>query len=167
MQKNIGSKRNMERSIDVATCYNEIALKNYQAASILFNNRMYNEASYLYIQSMEKSVKEKICNIIDSTNPYFGKELKNIGHSVEKSIDFLISIYCRGDLILQEQMKNQICNGILKNFRFEYLNNDLRYPNYYEKNKHYSMLIISETDCREIQNMANNLNKYLKDLSRV
>lgn len=167
MHNNLGSKMSLEKSTDVAACYNEIAYKNYQAATILFNNGMYNEASYLYIQSMEKSVKEKICNVIDSTNPYFGREIKNIGHSVEKSIDFLISIYCGNKLTLQEQMKNQICNGILRNLRFEFLNNDLRYPNYYEKNKRYSKLIFSKSDCLEIQSMTDSLNKYLKDLCKV
>lgn len=167
MQNNLRKKAKLDSSIDVADCYNEIAHKNYRAATILFENGLYNEASYLFIQSMEKEVKQKICNIVDSTNPYFGEELRKIGHSLEKSINFLIKILCKGNVSLEEQMKHQIVFGILKNMQFEFLNNDLRYPNYYEKYKQYSMLNITKEDCQEIQIMANNLTKYLKDLSRV
>ncbi len=167
MQNNLGRKSKLDSSIDVASCYNEISCKNYKAATLLLDNELYNEASYLFIQSMEKEVKYKICNIIDSTNPYFGEELSKIGHSLEKSIDFLIKILCKGNVILEEQMKNQIVFGILKNMRFEFLNNDLRYPNYYDKYKQYSMLGFTREDCQQIQLMANTLSKYLKDLNRV
>ncbi len=163
----LGNRIQLEKSVDVAYSYSETALKDYRAATILHNSGFYNQAGYLYIQSMEKTVKAKICNIIDSTNPYFGNEIKKIGHSLEKSIDFLINILCKGDSTLQEQMKKQICIGILKDLRFEFLNNDLRYPNYYEKHQQYSSLQFSESECKEMKSMADALVNYLNDLGRI
>ena len=71
----VGKKISLQTSLDVANEYREIAEKDLKAAQLLMSNGLYNEAYYYYVQSMEKSIKKKICEIIDVTNPFFANQM--------------------------------------------------------------------------------------------
>lgn len=70
----VGEKIKLGNSLEVANEYKRIAESNLKAAKLLQINGMYNESYYYYIQAMEKSVKEKICTIVDVANPFLQNE---------------------------------------------------------------------------------------------
>ena len=49
----------------------------------------------MYVQAMEKKIKGYICGKVDALNPYFAEKLRDIGHSLDKSIEFLIEMIVR------------------------------------------------------------------------
>lgn len=61
----IGKRVEIRESTEIASVYQELSRKDRLAADCLFQQRLYNEAAYFYIQSMEKRVKEFICKKID------------------------------------------------------------------------------------------------------
>lgn len=132
----------------------------------MFQNRLYNQAAYFYIQAMEKYVKEHIATKINIVNPYYAEKLRSLGHSLEKSIQFLLEIYANGDRFLRSQMEHQLLNTVLKGIRLDSLHNWVRYPSYHSMYSSYSMLRISEEDCKILVSALNGLQSYLKDIGR-
>lgn len=78
---------------------------------------------------MEKRVKEFICKKIDVSKSYYADMLRGTGHSLENSIEILITVYCGNHAVLRQQLETMLMEGVLKQTRFERLNNVLRYPN--------------------------------------
>jgi HEPN domain-containing protein len=104
----IGNDKCLHNSIDVAFTYQKLAEDNRKSADLLFNHSLYNEAAYFYIQTMEKIIKEEICKIVDVTNPYFSDKLRNIGHSLDLSVSFLIEILSGNNELLKNQLTAQL-----------------------------------------------------------
>lgn len=115
---------------------------------------------------MEKCVKEKLCRTIDVTNIYFSNRLREIGHSLDTSVEFLIEILSQGNSVLKQQITSQLVEGILKNIKFSRLHNDVKYPRFNCKYNQYTMLNINKEDCEILKQISGNLRKYLDDLDR-
>lgn len=163
----IGKRTSLKSSLDVANEYNTISEKNLKAARLLMKNEMYNEAYYYFIQSMEKSIKKKICEIIDVTNPYFAGQLKNLGHSLDNAVEFLLKLVSGNNSVLYEQIKKQIVAGVLLDIRFSSIHNNVRYPYFSQYKNEYSFLYVTYNDCLEIEQMEKRLKKFLNELHRL
>src|SRR3712207_3494375 len=160
----IGTKNNLKTSIEVAESYSKLAYSNKKAGNLLFENKLYNEASYNYIQCIEKMIKEEICKKVNSTNPYFSEKLRQIGHSLDDSISFLIEILSGNNIVMREQIKIQLISGVLKNIRFGSVHNDLRYPKFNKKTEKYSIVQATKNDCEILKKIINSLEDYLREL---
>lgn len=152
---------------DVALKYHELAEKDFASANILAINELYNEAAYFYIQAMEKYTKEQICHKIDPSNKYFANIIKDTGHSLDKSLTLLIEIYCGKDLAAKQQIENILLKNILKDTKFEILNNTLRYPRYEYKYENYTVIELSKEDTDILCEMTSLLKKALNDLYKI
>ena len=151
----------------VSQVYKEIAEKDLKSSEILFENELYNEAAYYIMQYMEKCVKEKLCRTIDVTNTYFSNKLREIGHSLDASVEFLIEILSQGNSVLKEQITKQLVEGVLRNIRFSGLYNEVRYPRFNYKYNQYTILNITKEDCEALKQISENLRKYLDDLDKL
>jgi len=162
----IGKIKYLESGAEIKGAYKEIAKQNEKAADILCEQGCHNEAAYLYIQAMEKYTKAKICEKVNITLPYFSERLREIGHSVDKSIDFLIEIYAGGNEMMKNHITTLINETILHSIRFGLLHNRLRYP---ETNRsgEYIFLSAGATDCAELKKMLTNLIKCLNDIDKL
>ena len=160
-------KNRLNSSIQTADCYHNIALSNEHSADILLKSNIYNEASYMYIQAMEKFVKEQICRRVDVTNQYFAKRIRDTGHQLDKSIEFLVEICSGNNVALKEQLKTQLIHNVMGDMRFSAIHNNLRYPQYSEKFKNYTMIEFSQKDCIHLRDMTNKLIKFMNDLYRI
>ena len=163
----VGKKISLETSIDVAEEYGVIADQNLKAAELLMKNGLYNEAYYYVIQSMEKSIKRKICEIIDVANPYFANQMRDIGHSLDNAVEFLLKLVSGNNSVLYEQIRKQIVEGVLKEIRFSSVHNNVRYPYFNQYRNEYSFLQISYDDCLEIMKMEKMLRNFLEELHRL
>lgn len=163
----VGKKNILETSLDVASEYKMISEQNLKAAQLLRVNGMYNEAYYYYIQSMEKTIKRKICEIVDVTNPFFANQMRNIGHSLDNAIEFLLQLVSGNNKVIYEQIKKQIVEGVLKEIHFSSLHNNVRYPYFNQHKNEYSFLNITYDDCIEIEQMDKKLKSFLDELHRI
>ena len=154
-------------AIELKAEYMVLGNKNENAALLLENQGLYNEAVYMYIQSMEKKIKGYICWKINSATPYFADKLKEVGHSLHKSIDFLIEILAGNDNILKIQLTEQIKSGVFQNINFSQLHNNCRYPKYNYHKKDYSVLYITKEDCSRIAKINNKLNTFINNFDRL
>lgn len=162
-----GKRKIINDGLDVALKYHELAEKDYASANILADNGMYNEAAYFYIQAMEKYTKEQICQKIDPSNKCFANMIKDTGHSLDKSLAMLIEIYCGKDIVAKQQIENILLKNVLKDTKFEILNNTLRYPRYDFKYKNYTAIELSREDTDILCQMTLSLKKALSDLYKI
>ena len=153
--------------IDMANVFLKISEDDEKVANVLCENGNYNEATYFYIQSMEKYVKYFISQKVDISNKYFANKIRETGHSIDKSIGFLIEIVAGNDDLLREQISNQIKYQILKGVKLSVLYNAVRYPFYNEYKGNYKILSMSISDCLDIKNMFKGLKNMLQDLGRI
>lgn len=163
----IGTRKYINDGIDMSSIYEQKAKKDEQAAQILASQGLYSEAVYLYIQSMEKTIKSHICQKIDITQSYYADRLREMGHSLDSSIQFLIEILSGNNEIIKEQISKQILSGVLQDIQFSSLHNNVRYPLYHPQTRSYSMLEISGSDCYRIQEIHHCLKRFLKDLYKI
>lgn len=163
--KRIGKMRYVKKGTEIADEYSVYATNDEKAADVLFENGLYNESAYYYIQAMEKVVKTAISSKVDVTNTYYAAKLKDIGHSLDLAIDFFLELLVYGkDDALAQQLEHQLKAVVFKNVRFSSLHNNIRYPIYSEKWGSYGFLEISGEDCEELQHMLKVLKKYMKQI---
>ena len=153
--------------LDLATEYTNMAENDFLSAKFLENRAVYNQAAYFYMQYMEKKIKASISRIINPTLPYYANKLREIGHSLDKSIHFLIEILSGNDISLKLQLEHQILNVIFENIMFGHLYNQCRYPSYHENHRNYSMIEITAKDCERIRVIAKKLDKFLEDFHKL
>lgn len=163
----VGKKTSLQTSLDVSSEYKNLSEKDLQAANLLMINGLYNEAYYYFIQSMEKNIKKRICEIVDITNPFFANQMRDIGHSLDNAIEFLLRLISGNNEVMYEQIKNQIVEGVLKGVKFSSVHNNVRYPYYNPHKKEYVYLEITREDCYEIQQMEKKLKVFLNELHRI
>ena len=163
----VGKKISLCTSFDVANEYKKIAEQDLKAAQLLKDNGLYNEAYYYYIQSMEKSIKSRICEIVDVTNPFFANEMKRIGHSLDAAIEFLLRLVSGNNEVLYQHIKKQILEDVLKEIRFSSLHNNVRYPYFNSYKNEYVYLNITSNDCNAIEQMEKNLKAFVESLYRI
>lgn len=166
MNKNhirLGKRHYSSASIEIAEQFEKIAVKDEKSADILYVNALYNQSAYFYIQAMEKYIKSYISRKIDITNQFYADKFREMGHSLDKSVEFFIEIMTGNSPVLRSQMEYQIKEVILKNVRFSQLHNNLRYPFYLKTNAEYGVDEMGRVDCEELRSMCRNLKKYLSD----
>lgn len=166
-QKNFIGYRQYINVTDVSLEYAMLGKKNEEAAILLEKQGFYNEAVYMYIQAMEKKIKGYICGKINPENPYFSNKLRQIGHSLDLSIDFLIEILSGNNEVLKIQLTKQIKNEVFQNIKFSKLYNECRYPRYDIYKKGYSALVISQNDCLRISDINKRLDKFILDFNKL
>lgn len=66
--------------------------------------------------------------------------------------------------IITSNPEMMLMEGVLKQTRFERLNNVLRYPNYNPGKKCYTMIEANYKDCEALKQMADQLQKMLDDI---
>lgn len=159
--KNIG---NIKSNIDLSYEYKNLALQDEKVAILLKNNQEYRHAIYFFLQSMEKYIKSKIFTLVNPNLEYFIK--KNKHHSLDDSVDFLIEVIS-SDENIRNQVKSQFNQYVFKDLNSRNLHNNLRYPFYNEKRGNYVIVNYDKKDCEYIEEMLENLKKYLKDLNRI
>ena len=152
------------RDVDVSSTYLELAKEDEYAAQMLKFNKMYKQATYLYIQAMEKQIRAKIFTLVNPNLEYYRD--RNRDHSLDKAIDFLLEIISTDENV-RSQIRNQMNRFVLGDVKYNQLHNNLRYPFYSKRYNYYSVLCIAEEDCINIEENLQSLKKYLKDLSRI
>ena len=119
--------------LEMKYVYMQLAETDQQTADVLYKQKLYNQAVYFYIQSMEKKIKSCICEKVNMELPFYANKLKEIGHSLDKSIVFLIEILSGNNVTLKTQLEKQLLVWVFENIRFLGLYNNCRYPKYVDK----------------------------------
>ena len=164
----IGSKKILVNNSDISELYFEIAKQDEIAANNLVKCGLFNQAGYFYIQAMEKYIKSRISLWINVMNPFLADEMsKTIGHSLDESLSLLIKVFAGNNELLALQMNQQIFSGILKEIRFEYLHNSLRYPIYIKRYGDYISISLKKSDCEKLHETLQRLKTYLDGLNRM
>lgn len=166
MKPFIGSRKYLDAE-EMKAEYLALRNNNLKAARALESQGLYNESVYMYIQSMEKEIKSYICGKVNSANPYFSQKLRDVGHSLDKSIDFLIELLAGNNEVLKKQLVTQIKTGVFQNINFSKLYNDCRYPAYNSYQAQYFILHISREDCERISQISQQLTRFIHDFDRI
>ena len=151
----------LKHNIIISDNYQQIANADEKAAIILAKSELFEQACYCILQAMEKTIRAKIFTLVDAKNPYFRE--KNKSHCVENAANFLLDILS-SDEIVKKQIKQQMTDLVLKDTKYSFLHNCLRYPNYSEKYNNFSKLTADQSDFDELYNRLAMLKKFLKDL---
>ncbi len=166
-KKFFGKRKFINDSADMADTFLSVSQKDYDAAELLARNGLYNQAVYHLIQSTEKYIKHIICQKINISNKRFAKMLRDTGHSLDKSINFLLEIVAGNDINLKNQLDYQINTQILHNIRFTGIHDGVRYPFYHPHQENYTLLEMQRDDYIEIKNIFDMLKKTLNDFYRI
>ena len=122
----------------------------------------------MLIQAMEKKITGLICSKINMSNPYFSQKIRDIGHRMDHSVDFLIEILSGKDIILKHHLVAQLKSGVLENLKFNVLYNECRYPYPIQRQPgYYSMRLISEKDFLRLNRINCKLDAFINDLIRL
>lgn len=140
-----------------------IAICDEKAAQLLCQQKLYNQSVYFYIQSMEKYIKSFICRKIDITNDYYADKIRQLGHSLDASIDFLIEIVSGNDETLKLQIIEQLKRGVLREIYFSAIYNSTRYP--ISRNKSYKVIKMSKDDCTQLGKIYDMLKNYVNSIN--
>jgi len=159
----LGKKHYLD-SIELGAEYIRLCEEDEKAAGILRHNGLYNQAAYMIIQSMEKRVKAYICERMNMGIKVFAEQLRSNGHCLDTSIELLMAVAFSGNDIVKEQLTHQLVSGVFEEQKFQYLNNNLRYPIYEGKRFDYSTLVISDKDVERLSEMNKKLKMFLMDL---
>ncbi len=158
-----GKRYYLSVSIEISEQFEKIAVNDEKSADILCVNGLYNQSAYFYIQAMEKYIKSYISRKIDITHEFYADKFREMGHSLDKSVEFFIEIMTGNNPVLRSQMEYQMKEIIFKNVRFSQLHNNLRYPFYLKNKSDYGIDEMNSADCEELKSMCRNLKKYLND----
>lgn len=158
----LGKARYVKDGINISEEFKQIALDDEETAKLLYKQGRYNQSVYYFIQSMEKYIKYYISKKVDISNPFFANKVRETGHSLDLSVDFLIEIIAGNNDIMREQISEQLKNKILRGIRFSGIYNAVRYPFY--NNGTYKILEMSYEDCVTIESIYDVLKRTLRDL---
>ena len=158
---NIGT---INREVDISYEYYNLALEDEKVAILLKNKGEYRHSIYFFIQAMEKYIKSKIFTLVNPNLEYYIN--KNKHHSLDYSIEFLIEVISPDENI-RNQVKSYFNEYVFKGLSFRNLHNNLRYPFYDRSRGYYNIIKFDIEDCKYIEEMLENLKKYLKDLNRI
>lgn len=159
----LGKTRYIKDGIKMSEEFMKISCDDEKTAELLCKNGYYNQAVYYYIQSMEKYIKCYICKKVDVSKGYFATTLRELGHSLDKSVDFFIEVMAGNDITLKQQIRKQLKENIFEGIIFSNVYNSTRYP-YYKEEGVYRIIDMSENDCKFLQEKYCALKKYLKEL---
>jgi HEPN domain-containing protein len=160
----LGKTKVYKDGSDIPLIYKQYSMNDEKSAKILMNSKLYNEASYLYIQSMEKYVKYAITSKINVKYSSNAKMVRDTGHSLDKSIELLLQVYSNNNDTLKQQIKTQLDTNVFKGVNLNAIQNNLRYPHYNPHKEVYSTMELSYKECSLIYEMLITLKKYIDDL---
>ncbi len=166
MTKYIGQRTKITTE-EIKERYITLGKNNEKAAKVLEQQGLYNEAVFMYIQAMEKKIKGYICGKINSENPYFARKIREMGHSLDSSVDFLIEILSGNDENLKAQLSKLLREEVFQNLRFSTLYNECRYPRFDSRTNTYSVVHITKIDCKRVADMNMLLDKYMCGFDRL
>lgn len=149
--------------VDVSSELLRIAEEDEAAGAVLHEAGLHRNASYFYIQSMEKRVRAQAFELIDPYNRYWRST--NQHHDLCSSVGFLIEALGMETLVAK-QVKDMIDKYVIGEVNFRMLHNSLRYPYYSERYNSYSCVDYSEQDCDDVFNKLAFLKNLLRDLDR-
>lgn len=72
----LGTQNKIYNGLDMADEFIELSKQDEQAANLLYNNKLYNQSAYFYIQAMEKYIKGYICKRININNEYYSSKFR-------------------------------------------------------------------------------------------
>ena len=159
--KYIGSRKKIN---DISNTYLVYSNDDEIAGDILAKQGKYKHACYFYVQSMEKYVRYLIFQKINAQNDWFNNKTRT--HNLDELIDFLIEIVSANKNV-QLQIKAQLNQFVLNGVRFGQLHNELRYPNYYQKTKEYTSLVVSKNDMTLCKEKLTKLRIFLKEIEKL
>ncbi|MGL5712724.1 MAG: HEPN domain-containing protein [Paraclostridium sp.] len=154
----------IKTNIDLSYEYIKLAREDESVAILLKNNHEYRHSIYYFIQAMEKYIKSKIFTLVNPNLEYFIN--RNRHHSLDSSIEFLIEVIS-SDETIRNQVKFQFNEYVFKGLNSRSLHNNLRYPFYNDKYRFYTIVNYDKNDCEYIEQMLDNLKKYLEDLNKI
>lgn len=161
----LGKARYVKDGISISEEFMKIASDDEETAKLLCRQGRYNQSAYYFIQSMEKYIKYYISKKVDISNPFFANKVRETGHSLDLSVDFLIEIMAGNNDTMRKQISEQLKNKILRGIRFSGIYNAVRYPFY--NNGTYKILEMSYEDCETIKSIYSVLKRTLSDLDRI
>jgi hypothetical protein len=161
MNKKLGK---IQHGINVAEVYETLANEDEKAARSLKASSQFRHSMYFFIQAMEKRIRSKIFSLVNPNNDYFRKE--NQHHSINEAVEFLIEIVSADDLA-KLQIKDHFDKKVFIGINFQALHNKLRYPSYSKDHNNYSTIHFSNEDCLFIENINEDLKKYLLELKKL
>ncbi|MGL5039939.1 MAG: hypothetical protein ACRC6D_07420 [Aeromonas sp.] len=157
----IGSFR---REINTSQEYLSLARADEKAAEELNQASFHRQACYFIIQSMEKYIRSMIFSLVNSKLDFFRDENRN--HSLDSAVEFLVKIIS-SDQIIQQQVLKQLSEHVLGGIKYNYLHNNLRYPNYSRKSNSYSMLEVEKKDYQQLSERLLALKNFLNDIEKL
>lgn len=151
----------LRHNINLAEEYQKLSTADELSADILASHERFEQACYLLLQAMEKSLRAKIFTKINPNHKYFID--MNRSHSIEDAIRLFTDIVAGGDDIKKIQINQQLDNYVIKKTIYNHLHNNLRYPYFNNRHESFSRLTVVKDDFDELKKRLIWLKIFLKD----
>lgn len=156
---NVGKPRHR---VDVSYELVQIADEDERAGDVLATAGFYRNASYCYIQAMEKRVRSRAFEMVDPYNRHW--RMTNQHHDLCSSISFLLEVLGM-ETMVAKQVSDMLDRYVIGDVDFRVLHNSLRYPYFSEKHNSYSCVDYGEADCNMVRSKLTFLKNLLRDLT--
>ncbi|MGL5126295.1 MAG: hypothetical protein ACRC6U_10015 [Fusobacteriaceae bacterium] len=160
----LGKVKYINDPAEMANIFLEISESDENTSMHLYNTKQYNQAIYFMIQSIEKYIRYAISRKINMINPDFARKLRDMSHSFDDLLEFLIEIMSGENRNLFCQLQELIKENILENTLFNKLHNDLRYPKYIQGKEVYRVLITTKEDYHKIRDVSFKLKNCINEM---
>jgi HEPN domain-containing protein len=145
----------------VGSEYKRLADEDEAAARLLFENKMWRQASYFSIQAIEKYLRYQIFSVVSARHECL-REMATT-HNLDELIAFLMQIVVTNDRSRQQAIE-VLSNQVLGGHRFGNLHNNARYP--FARGSDHGMLEFQEQDARYLLERLNELKQCLRTITR-
>jgi hypothetical protein len=149
---------------DVSAEYRTLAESDEKVGQLLIGQGQYRHGIYFLIQAMEKYVRSTIFGLVNPNTDYFRQ--RTLTHNLDDLLAFLREIIC-SNAELREQVRLQMQDHVLGGIKFGALHNDLRYPNFDERRRSYSLLSVGRQDADITLERLQTLKRFLKDIHQL
>lgn len=149
---------------DVSAEYRTLAESDEKVGQLLIGQGQYRHGIYFLIQAMEKYMRSTIFGLVNPNTDYFRQ--RTLTHNLDNLLAFLREIVCSNSE-LREQVRLQMQNHVLGGIKVGALHNDLRYPNFDERHRYYSLLSVSRQDADITLERLQTLKRFLNDIHQL
>jgi hypothetical protein len=150
-------------SEDVVYQYRTLAEDDERVGKLLLGQGAFRQATYLFLQAMEKYARARIFSIANPTLDTYREQTRT--HDLEALLDFLLELAVDADL--RPQVQSQLDNYVLGGVLFGQLHNDLRYPKWLANRRGYAPLIVDRSAAETVQARLEALKGFLDGLDRL
>jgi len=150
-------------SDDVTFQYRALAEEDERIGRHLLELGAYRQATYLFVQAMEKYVRVRIFAVVNPTLDVYRQRTRT--HDLELLLEFLMEIVASGDI--REQVRSQLNDYVLGGVRFSELHNDLRYPLWLSRRRSYAPLQIDRSAAETVLQRLDALKQFLAGVDRL